>query len=75
MAGSLEPQDAYSASALMQLGGRDLNVADVSSAPMADMTGAQASLMAADGSNMGGGSMVPSWPLNIFDIGQPGSAS
>jgi hypothetical protein len=76
-AGNLEPQDRYSASALMQLGGRDLSVPNTP-APLADMTGGPVS------SVMGGGegsigNVHPSggiaWPLNIFDIGPGGSGS
>jgi hypothetical protein len=76
-AGNLEPQDRYSASALMQLGGRDLSVSDTA-APLADMA-------SGSGSNiMGGGegaigSVHPSggiaWPLNIFDIGPGGNGT
>jgi len=76
-AGNLEPQDRYSASALMQLGGRDLGVQD-SAAPLADMTGSHgSSVMSGGESSMG--SVHPSsgvaWPLNIFDIGPGGSGS
>ncbi len=82
MAGNLEPQDRYSATALMQLGGRDLNVADgvSTSAPLADMTGAQATVLGSDAGglnvpSMGSGVPTGAWPLNIFDIGQGGSAA
>lgn len=86
MAGNLEPQDRYSASALMQLGGRDLSVvtdAVSSAAPMADMTGVSASGAVisqghVDTGNMGGATMGNAgmtWPLNIFDIGQAGNGS
>lgn len=76
-AGNLEPQDRYSASALMQLGGRDLSVSDTA-APLADMTGASGSgVMGGSESSIGG--VHPSggiaWPLNIFDIGPGGSGS
>jgi hypothetical protein len=77
-AGNLEPQDRYSASALMQLGGRDLSVPDAvgTSAPMADMGGPN-TVMGQDSGSIGG--VHPSggiaWPLNIFDIGQGGGGS
>lgn len=77
--GNLEPQDCYSANALMQLGGRDLDahqvgnmsIVNTSSAPMTDMSGAHAAVMAVahlqgDGGMTGNGGIA--WPLNIFDI-------
>lgn len=68
VAGHLEPQEYLnSASALMQLGGRDQNSAG---APVADMTGGN--LNNTDTGAMSGGSAQP-WPLMIFDIGQGGS--
>lgn len=68
VAGTLEPQEYLnSASALMQLGGRDQNAGG---APVADMTGG--GMSNADASAMSGGSGQP-WPLMIFDIGQGGS--
>ncbi|KAI9742897.1 MAG: hypothetical protein M1818_003626 [Claussenomyces sp. TS43310] len=75
MAGNLEPQDRYSASALMQLGGRDLTVGDNtgSSAPIADMAGAQMVSMGVTSTPAGGETMNTggvTWPLNIFDLGQ-----
>ena len=72
MAGNLEPQDCYSASALMQLGGRDLNsseagAAGAQQAPVADMGAASnAAVGVADGSQQ---QPMP-WPLMIFGIGQ-----
>jgi hypothetical protein len=67
MAGNLEPQDCYSANALMQLGGRDL--ADGSSGGNIQtgdaQTGAGVGVGQLDNGHMGG-----TWPLNIFDIGQ-----
>lgn len=74
MAGNLEPQDCYSASALMQLGGRDLGTNEngaQTSAPMSDMAVAQSNGMP-DQSQMAGhnsGNMGAAWPLNMFDIG------
>ncbi len=68
VAGNLEPQEYLnSASALMQLGGRDQNAGG---APVADMTGG--GMSSADANAMSGGSGQP-WPLMIFDIGQGGS--
>jgi hypothetical protein len=82
-AGNLEPQDRYSASALMQLGGRDLGLTDGgSAAPLADMGSSQAGVgvLAGDGNGLGGGigngglgngvhaNPGIAWPLNIFDI-------
>ncbi|KAI9821133.1 MAG: hypothetical protein M1827_003867 [Pycnora praestabilis] len=74
MAGNLEPQDCYSASALMQLGGRDLGNQDVGSggAPVADMTGGIPGSGASADGGMSGGAGQP-WPLMIFDIGQGGT--
>lgn len=77
-AGNLEPQDRYSASALMQLGGRDLSVPDAvgTTTPLADI-GSGSTVMAQDSSSMG--SVHPSggiaWPLNIFDIGPGGGGT
>lgn len=82
MAGNLEPQDRYSASALMQLGGRDLSaVTDATSAPsIGDMTSVSAGGAGisahADSGNMGGptiGNAGIAWPLNIFDMSQAGN--
>jgi hypothetical protein len=69
--GNLEPQDRYSATALMQLGGRDLTVPDAVSttAPMADMTGAQAAVMGQDAASLTHANTGITWPLNIFDMG------
>jgi hypothetical protein len=77
-AGNLEPQDRYSASALMQLGGRELSVPDAvgTSAPMADM-GSSNTVMGQDSNSMG--AVHPSggvaWPLNIFDIAPGGGGT
>ncbi len=84
MTSTLEPQDCYSASALMQRGGRDLY--DGQQGPNSQASAAL-SQMAANGQNVASmdqtvghigahlGNQVPasigqSWPLNIFDIGQ-----
>lgn len=67
IAGNAEPQEYLnSASALMQLGGRDQGA---NGAPVADMTGA---INAAEATAISAASGQP-WPLMIFDIGQGGS--
>jgi len=73
MAGNLEPQDCYSASALMQLGGRDL--ADGSSGGSGQTLNTQVGVGVGQlEHNVGhlgaSGGMGVTWPLNIFDIGQ-----
>ncbi|KAI9759906.1 MAG: hypothetical protein M4579_002031 [Chaenotheca gracillima] len=77
MAGNLEPQDCYSASALMQLGGRnDLSSAggdtshSAATAPIADMTAGTG----LDASAVHVQQQQAPWPLMIFDIGQGGSS-
>lgn len=85
MADTLEPQDCYSANALMQLGGRDMNESQQGPDSQAS---AALSHMAAHGQGVGlieghigrhlggqvqGNNMVQAWPLNIFDIGHSGS--
>jgi hypothetical protein len=78
MAGeNLEPQDRYSASALMQLGGRDLTVTDAvgTTAPWADMTGAQAAVVGQDATSMTHANAGMRWPLNIFDMGHDASGA
>ena len=74
MAGNqVEPQEYLnSASALMQLGGRNDQSTGATGAPVADMTGAQLAAAAADANALSGGGGQP-WPLMIFDIGQGGS--
>jgi hypothetical protein len=72
VAGNLEPQDCYSANALMQLGGREL--ADGSSGTNSQAADAQAGVGGGIG-HLDHGQMAPvgmggTWPLNIFDIGQ-----
>jgi Fungal specific transcription factor domain len=76
MTGNLEPQDRYSASALMQLGGRDLGVPDVagSSSSITDL-GTQTSMAQDASTNMSSASPGIAWPLNIFDIGHGSSGS
>jgi len=74
MAGNLEPQDCYSASALMQLGGRDLGHAEAG----AQTSSAIADMAVSEQGHLGGqvtGGMGAAWPLNIFDIGQGGAGS
>ncbi|OBT65035.1 hypothetical protein VE03_05256 [Pseudogymnoascus sp. 23342-1-I1] len=82
MAGNLEPQDCYSASALMQLGGREMGGGSGDGgggAEMAQMGGGvmggqqqqqQGGVMGDGGSGTGG-----AWPLNIFDIGNGGGGA
>jgi hypothetical protein len=74
MAGNLEPQDCYSANALMQLGGREL--ADGISSGSTQTVEAQAGgggvgqLEHTVGHLGASAGMGGTWPLNIFDIGQ-----
>lgn len=81
MAGNLEPQDCYSANALMSLGGRDLGPGEGNgngtSASMTDLTTQQANMMATDAGHLGGATSggIGQWPLNIFDIGHGGVGS
>jgi len=77
MAGNLEPQDCYSASALMQLGGRDLAGQDAPELA-ALQQGHQQVLVHGQGGEMGGvaaGVAGVAWPLNIFDLGTAGSSA
>lgn len=74
MAGNLEPQDCYSASALMQLGGRDLGNNENGNQPgssITDMAVSQPTVMPDHGhvSVSNGGNVGATWPLNIFDMG------
>lgn len=69
----LEPQDCYSASALMQLGGREMGngTADnsQSTAGMVDLNVG----VGTEHNHLGGqvnGAMGVEWPLNIFSMGQ-----
>ncbi|OBT72162.1 hypothetical protein VF21_08764 [Pseudogymnoascus sp. 05NY08] len=86
MAGNLEPQDCYSASALMQLGGREMGGGGSGDgggggggAEMAHMGGGvmggaqqqQGGMMGDSGGATTGGA----WPLNIFDIGSGGGGA
>jgi len=88
MTGTLEPQDCYSASALMQLGGRgDLGnglngngdggqQTNVNGGvPMTDMNGVGVGVNVGLKGNGNEHLSGVTWPLNIFDIGQgvPGS--
>ncbi|KZF24441.1 hypothetical protein L228DRAFT_245371 [Xylona heveae TC161] len=75
MANNLEPQEYLnSASALMQLGGRDVGQAEggPNPAPVADMTGNMGGGDVNANGGMGAGAGQP-WPLMIFDIGQGNS--
>jgi len=87
MAGSLEPQDCYSASALMQLGGRELS--NGQTGPAGESSAALTSIaingrmngIGIDQTQEGvahlGGQVTNgmTWPLNIFDIGTAGASS
>lgn len=71
--GQLEPQDCYSANALMQLGGREIGNAATDNpqvtAGMVDMSVGAGS----DNGHLGGsvnGGIGVEWPLNIFGMGQ-----
>lgn len=66
----LEPQDCYSANALMQLGGREMGNGGVdnpqATASMVNMN------VGADHSHLGApanGNLGVEWPLNIFNMG------
>jgi hypothetical protein len=78
VAGNLEPQDCYSASALMQLGGREGNGNGNIPQPgtsLGEMTSSQAVTMEQNVGHLGGqmtGGIGMSWPLNIFDLGHGG---
>ncbi|KAF8865237.1 hypothetical protein BDZ45DRAFT_580482 [Acephala macrosclerotiorum] len=83
LAGNLEPQDCFSASALVQLGGRVLAQTNGNSgqrSSMGDMNTNQVGVNMEHGiSGMsaqanGGMATANQWPLNIFDIGH-GSSS
>ncbi|KAI9704979.1 MAG: hypothetical protein M1836_006759 [Candelina mexicana] len=74
MADNLEPNlDLNSASALMQLGGRNMGSQGTSQggAPVADMTGGVADVTAVAGHGLqGADEQSQVWPLSIFSIGQ-----
>jgi hypothetical protein len=76
MTGNLEPQDRYSANALMQLGGRDLGVSDVggTGSSIPDLS-TQTSIAQDVGGNMSAVSSGTAWPLIVFDIGHGGNTS
>ncbi|RDL32971.1 Uncharacterized protein BP5553_08410 [Venustampulla echinocandica] len=77
MAGSLEPQDCYSASALMQLGGNTQGDAPPSSSALRSDINTNAPSVI-DHGQLGGhipGDMSSHWPLNIFDVGHAGPSS
>lgn len=71
--GNLEPQDCYSANALMQLGGREIGNGNpentTTSASMTDMS-ASAGLEHGHLPSSANGGMTAEWPLNIFSVGQ-----
>jgi hypothetical protein len=71
--GQLEPQDCYSANALMQLGGRDMGSGTVDNAQTAAGIVDLNVPAGADHSHLGGsvnGGLGVEWPLNIFGMGQ-----
>lgn len=71
--GQLEPQDCYSANALMQLGGREIGNGATDNpqvtAGMVDMSVGAGSENGHLGGSVNGGIGVE-WPLNIFGMGQ-----
>jgi hypothetical protein len=71
--GQLEPQDCYSANALMQLGGREVGNGATDN-PQATSGMVDLSVGAGtDHSHLGGtvnGGLTVEWPLNIFGMGQ-----
>lgn len=70
-AGNLEPQDCYSATALMQLGGRDLS--DVSGGNVNTVAvNGQPDVGQLDSSQLGAVGMQ--WPI-LFDMGQGGAGT
>lgn len=76
LAGNLEPQDCFSASALVQLGGRVLAESNGSTGQgsgMGDMNSHTPGVVNVEHavSHLGAqaNGMAPAWPLNIFDIG------
>lgn len=81
MAGNLEPQDCYSASALMQLGGRDGGQSNDISTTQTNVLGGDLSngnLTGVMNSHIGSqttSALGVTWPLNIFDISHAQGAS
>lgn len=87
MAGNLEPQDCYSASALMQLGGREMGGgsgdggggggAEMAQMGGGVMGGVMGGVQQQQGGVMGdsGSGTGGAWPLNIFDIGSGGGGA
>jgi hypothetical protein len=71
--GHLEPQDCYSASALMQLGGREMGNGSVDNQQgSANIVGLNVGT-GAEHNHLGGpdtGGIGVEWPLNIFGMGQ-----
>jgi len=71
--GHLEPQDCYSANALMQLGGRDMGNESVDNSQVtASMVGMNVGA-GTEHNPLGGpvnGGLSVEWPLNIFGMGQ-----
>ncbi|KAF5872090.1 putative transcription factor cys6 protein [Botrytis fragariae] len=74
--GNLEPQECYSASALMQLGGRDMSNGDTTqlNTSMGDVQSGGVGEPGHLGGQVSGAiAGAPTWPLNLFDIGVNGS--
>lgn len=71
-AGNLEPQDCYSASALMQLGGREMGHSDPhnmhTDGGIADLNAATGTDQNALSDPANGGGIGIAWPLNIFGM-------
>ena len=79
MAGNLEPQDCYSASALMQLGGREMGGGSGDGGGGAEMAqmggGVMGGVQQQQGMGDSGAGTGGAWPLNIFDIGSGGGSA
>lgn len=73
--GNLEPQECYSASALMQLGGRDMNNGDATqlNTSMGEVQNGVVGGQGHLGGQVSGAIPGAIWPLNIFDIGANGA--
>ncbi|KAI9648203.1 hypothetical protein NHQ30_002835 [Ciborinia camelliae] len=69
--GNLEPQECYSASALMQLGGRDMSSGDTTqlNTSMGEVQNGSVGEQGHLGGQVSGAIPGATWPLNLFDIG------
>ncbi|CAD6442322.1 1372462d-66d2-49c4-9ec7-ec9edaf1685d [Sclerotinia trifoliorum] len=74
--GNLEPQECYSASALMQLGGRDMNAGDATqlNPSIGEVPNGGVGEPGHLGGQVSGAIAGATWPLNLFDIGPNGTA-